>query len=56
MQKARLEAQELHIGSDPDSQTEVETLRAQLADCKSQLRSKTIELEKSTQLFSMFDQ
>lgn len=35
---------------------EVEALRLQLADCKNQLRSKTIELEKSTQLFSVFDQ
>jgi len=56
MQKLRIETQELHTGSDPDCQSEVETLRAQLADCRSQLRSKSIELEKSTQLFTMFDQ
>lgn len=56
MQKLRLETQELHTASDPDCQSEVETLRAQLAECRSQLRSKSIELEKSTQLFTMFDQ
>lgn len=31
-------------------------LRQQLLECKHLLRNKTIELEKSTQLFSMFDQ
>ena len=53
--KTRLEAQEIQ-NSDPDSILEVESLKTQLADCKKQLGSKTIELEKSTQLFSMFDQ
>jgi hypothetical protein len=58
IQKARLETQEIHNNSDPDSanQQELESLRSQLTECKSQLRNKTIELEKSTQLFTMFDQ
>jgi tousled-like kinase len=49
LQKARIETQEIQ-NSDPDSaaQMEVESLRAQLAECKGQLRNKTIELEKST--------
>ena len=35
---------------------EVEQLRKQLEDTQRQLREKTIEVEKSTQLFTVFDQ
>jgi hypothetical protein len=35
---------------------EVDLLRSELEDTKRQLREKTVEVEKSTQLFIMFDQ
>ena len=35
---------------------EVDSLRAELEETKRLLREKTVEVEKSTQLFTMFDQ
>ena len=34
----------------------MDELRAELQEAKRQLKEKTIEVEKSTQLFTMFDQ
>ena len=34
----------------------VDSLRAELEEAKRLLREKTVEVEKSTQLFTMFDQ
>ena len=31
-------------------------MRAQLEECRQQLKEKTVEVEKSTQLFTVFDQ
>ena len=37
-------------------EVEVDQLRQELAETKRELKEKTIEVEKSTQLFAMFDQ
>mgnify|MGYP007086458975 CR=1 FL=1 len=37
-------------------EVEVDQLRAELEATKRQLKEKSVEVEKSTQLFSMFDQ
>jgi len=42
--------------NDKQPSDEVNQLRTELEDAKRQLREKTIEVEKSTQLFSIFDQ
>lgn len=42
-------------GNRREIEVEVDQLRAELEDTKRQLREKTIEVEKSTQLFTMFD-
>ena len=42
--------------SNKECEVEVDSLRAELESTKKQLREKTVEVEKSTQLFTMFDQ
>jgi hypothetical protein len=41
--------------SNREMEVEVDQLRSELEETRRQLKEKTIEVEKSTQLFSMFD-
>jgi len=60
LKRARL-ADNVSVGltetqSNNKMEMEVDSLRAELEETKHLLREKTVEVEKSTQLFTMFDQ